>query len=218
MLVKAHIIDFLTGIQYYWYNTVFCSQVKMNHQTGTGRIAAVILAMLLLLNLPGCCSRKTVDKKSTAGRTSSTSGRTPRTNTGKPQVNSRAGEEMIAGNEMTRPLRDQDKKTKELYRRLEYAFEMYNTANFDGAIREVERLQLEVNNDPYLEMQSWYLSAMIYHKTDKISRRKRAMRKMLETMEVLQKDPRFRSAHADGMISQEIMKMAIEKGEGRYAE
>lgn len=189
----------------------------MNHQTGTRRFAAIILAMLLL-NLPGCCSRKTVDKKTVVGRTNSSSGKTVRADAGTPKVNATTGEELISGNEMGRPLRDQDKKTKELYRRLEYAFEMYNTSNFDGAIREVERLQLEINNDPYLEMQSWYLSAMIYHKTDKISRRKRAMRKMLETMEILQKDPRFRSAYADGMISQEIIKMAKEKGDSRYAE
>ncbi|HMM61608.1 MAG TPA: hypothetical protein PKC25_15925, partial [Candidatus Rifleibacterium sp.] len=78
-----------------------------------------------------------------------------------------SGEVLISGNESVRPLRDKDKRIKEQYRRLEYAFEMYNSTNFDGALREVERLQLEINNDPYLEMQSWYLSAMIYHKSDK---------------------------------------------------
>ncbi len=187
----------------------------MNHCAGI-RQTAVVLLVLLVMNLPGCCSRKTVEKRPVSGKKNSavSSTASPVTEKASPAI----GEVMISGNESGRKLRDQDKKTKEQYRRLEYAFDMYNTANYDGALREVERLQLEINNDPYLEMQSWYLSAMIYHKSDKTSRRKRAMRKMLESMEQLQKDPRFLNAHADGMISQEIMKMAIEKGEGRYAE
>jgi hypothetical protein len=180
------------------------------------RQTAAILLVLLVIILPGCCSRKTVSKRQATGRKNSVA--TVRQASYPEKASPQTGEEMLSGNETVRKLRDQDKKTKDQYRRLEYAFEMYNTANLDGALREVERLQLEINNDPYLEMQSWYLSAMIYHKSDKTSRRKRAMRKMLESMEQLQKDPRFLQAHADGMISQEIMKMALEKGEGRYAE
>lgn len=115
-------------------------------------------------------------------------------------------------------LSDSEKLTASLYRRLGYSFEMFKRDNYDGALREVERLQLEINNDPYLEMQSWYLSAMIYHKTGKASRRKRSMRKMLESMEQLQKDPRFKKSFKDGMDSQELINMAVKKGEGKYAD
>ncbi|HNX75035.1 MAG TPA: hypothetical protein PLM07_07580 [Candidatus Rifleibacterium sp.] len=189
----------------------------MNHKSGIGRAAFVLLAMLLLLNLSGCCARKNVGRQSNRTR-NNTDQKQSNASTSMARNPSSGGEQMIAGNEMTRALRPQDQKTKEQYQRLEYAFSMYNVSNFDGALREVERLQLEINQDPYLEMQSWYLSAMIYHKTDKISRRKRAMRKMLETMEQVQKDPRYRNAYADGMISQEMIKLAKEKGDGRYAE
>lgn len=113
---------------------------------------------------------------------------------------------------------DAEKLSASLYRRLDYSFEMFRRDNMDGALREVERLQLEINNDPYLEMQSWYLSAMIYHKTGKASRRKRSMRKMLETMEQLQKDPRFRKSFQDGMDSQDLINMALKKSEGKYAD
>ncbi|MBU1108796.1 MAG: hypothetical protein KKB51_19120 [Candidatus Riflebacteria bacterium] len=117
-----------------------------------------------------------------------------------------------------KPRREKDKRTQELYRRLEFSFEMYEKDNFDGALREVERVQMDINDDPHLEMQTWYLSAMIYHKTGKTSRRSRAMRKMLELMETVQKDPRFRNAFEDGMMSQQVIDMALSKGEGRYVD
>ena len=116
------------------------------------------------------------------------------------------------------PQREKDQRTQEMYRRLEFSFEMYRKDNFDGALREVERVQMDINDDPYLEMQTWYLSAMIYHKTAKTSRRSRAMRKMLELMETVQKDPRFRSSFEDGMTSQQVIDMALSKGEGRYVD
>ncbi len=116
------------------------------------------------------------------------------------------------------PDREKDRRTQELYRRLELSFEMFQKENFDGALREVERVQMDVNDDPYLEMQTWYLSAMIYHKTEKPSRRSRAMRKMLELMETLQKDPRFRESFEEGMMSQQVIDMALTKGEGKYVD
>jgi len=116
------------------------------------------------------------------------------------------------------PEREKDRRTQELYRRLELSFEMFQKENFDGAMREVERVQMDINDDPYLEMQTWYLSAMIYHKTAKPSRRGRAMRKMLELMETLQKDPRFRESFEEGTMSQQVIDMALTRGEGKYAE
>jgi hypothetical protein len=120
--------------------------------------------------------------------------------------------------ELPPPERKKDRLTQELYRRLELSFEMFQKENFDGALREVERVQMDVNEDPYLEMQTWYLSAMIYHKTAKPSRRGRAMRKMLELMETLQKDPRFRESFEEGLMSQQVIDMALSQGEGKYAE
>lgn len=116
------------------------------------------------------------------------------------------------------PEREKDRRTQELYKRLELSFEMFQKNNLDGSLREVERVQMDINDDPYLDMQTWYLSAMIYHKTGKTSRRTRAMRKMLESMETLQKDPRFRESFEDGMMSQQVIDMALSKGEGRYVE
>ncbi len=122
----------------------------------------------------------------------------------------------LAGKQM--PEREKDRRTQELYRRFELSFEMFQKDNFDGALREVERIQMDLNDDPYLEMQTWYLSAMIYHKTEKPSRRGRAMRKMLELMETLQKDPRFRESFEEGMMSQQVIDMALTQGEGKYVD
>ncbi|EKD83409.1 MAG: hypothetical protein ACD_39C00697G0003 [uncultured bacterium] len=116
------------------------------------------------------------------------------------------------------PEREKDRRTQELYKRLEFSFDMFQKENLDGALREVERVQMDINDDPYLEMQTWYLSAMIYHKSGKTSRRSRAMRKMLELMETLQKDPRFRESFEEGMMSQQVIDMALSKGEGRYVD
>ena len=112
--------------------------------------------------------------------------------------------------------REKDRRTQELYRKFEHSHQMFLKANFDGALREIDRIQMEISDDPYLEMQTWYLSAMIYHKTAKGSRRNRAMRKMLQSLETLQKDPRFRESFEDGMMCQQVIDMAIEKETGKY--
>ncbi|MFZ5952906.1 MAG: hypothetical protein ACOYXC_19540 [Candidatus Rifleibacteriota bacterium] len=115
-------------------------------------------------------------------------------------------------------LNEERRRKTEQYRRLEYAHQMLINSNVEGSLRELERLQLDLRDDPYLEMQTWYLSAMAYHKQGKPSRRKRSMRKMLETMEILQKDPRFKAAHEDGKMAQDVVKMAISKGGDKFAE
>ncbi len=115
-------------------------------------------------------------------------------------------------------IREANRKTAGLYKRLEHSYDMLERSNPEGALREIERLQREIRNDPYLEMQSWYLSSMIYHKMGKASRRKRSMRKMLETMEVLQKDPRFRSAYEMGMGIQGLIEYTKKKEGKKYAE
>ncbi len=115
-------------------------------------------------------------------------------------------------------LNEERRRKTEQYRRLEYAHQMLVDSNVEGSLRELERLQLDLRDDPYLEMQTWYLSAMAYHKQGKPSRRKRSMRKMLETMEILQKDPRFKAACEDGKMAQDVVKMSISKGGDKFAE
>lgn len=100
---------------------------------------------------------------------------------------------------------DHIRLTKELYERLERSHQLLQNSNPEAALRELERLQLGIRNDPYLEMQSWYLSAMIYHKTGAISRRRRSMRKMMEALEKLQKDPRFLRTHELGIANQQLI-------------
>ncbi|NCB37654.1 MAG: hypothetical protein EOM80_02690 [Erysipelotrichia bacterium] len=187
----------------------------MNHYK---RLRACILffaAIGFITTLNGCCSRKTVSKKPAVSVTPVFEKTVAKTAIEAPLSDNIVS---FTPDNTERALRDQDKKTQVLYQKLENSYEMFRKDNFDGALREVERLQFEISNDPYLEMQSWYLSAMIYHKSGKSSRRKRAMRKMLESMEELQKDPRFRNAFEDGMMSQEVINLAIGKGEGRYVE
>ncbi|HAE38804.1 MAG TPA: hypothetical protein DCG57_09210, partial [Candidatus Riflebacteria bacterium] len=171
-----------------------------------------VLAIILFCT--GCCSRQTrrpADQKFTPD---------PSQTVRRPAVqDASAGVAAVAElAERQLPEREKDRRTQELYKRLEFSFDMYQKDNFDGALREVERVQMDINDDPYLEMQTWYLSAMIYHKSGKTSRRSRAMRKMLEVMETLQKDPRFRESFEEGMMSQQVIDMALSKGEGRYVD
>jgi Tfp pilus assembly protein PilF len=108
-------------------------------------------------------------------------------------------------------------KTRQ-YERLEYAYSMLMKSNPQAALREIERLQMDIRDDKYLELKTWYLSAMIYHKMGKISRRKRAMRKMLEVMQELQKDPRFKRAFAEGKRTRDFIDMVNKSGGDKYAE
>lgn len=179
------------------------------------RYLCLVMVALLAAGCTGCCVRartkpvKVIDKGSSDQRADKNT-----------LVDKGASGETIVDKpvDTSNDISDKDKLSAALYRRLENAFDMLQSDNLDGAQREIERVQLEINNDPHLEMQSWYLSAMIYHKSGKTSRRKRSMRKMLESMEQLQKDPRFRRSFEDGMMSQEVIKLAIEKGDGRYVE
>lgn len=179
------------------------------------RCACLVLVIMIAMAAAGCCGRirkkpveiikKTVVIDEAEEQMSET-------------TEEASGSQTKADRRQSKKPSDKDKVTAALYQRLENSFAMFQTDNIDGAQRELDRVQLEINDDPYLEMQTWYLAAMISHKSGKTSRRKRAMRKMLETMEQLQKDPRFLRSFEDGMVSQEVIKMAIDKGEGRYAE
>ena len=113
--------------------------------------------------------------------------------------------------------RDHIRLTQELYQRLERSHQLLQSSNPEAALRELERLQQGIRDDPYLEMQTWYLSAMIYHKTGAVSRRRRSMRKMMETLEKLQKDPRFLRAHQLGITNQQLIETVEKNSKGhRY--
>lgn len=116
------------------------------------------------------------------------------------------------------PLREKDERTSELYEKLDRANSLYKNRNYDGALREIDRIQREIDNDPYLEMQTWGLAALIYDKTGKTSRRKRAYSKMFDSLVAVHKDPRYAKAREDGKICLELIEIAKVKGDRKYAE
>jgi hypothetical protein len=180
----------------------------------SNRLLILLNVLAIILFCTGCCNRQA--RRPSGQKFTPDPSQTER----RPAVqDASAGVAAVAElSERQLPEREKDRRTQELYKRLEFSFDMYQKENFDGALREVERVQMDINDDPYLEMQTWYLSAMIYHKSGKTSRRSRAMRKMLEVMETLQKDPRFRESFEEGMMSQQVIDMALSKGEGRYVD
>ena len=107
-------------------------------------------------------------------------------------------------------------KLSKIYKELEEAQTMLENKNAEGALRAVERIQNSVTDNPYLEMQAWYLSVEIYDKLGKTSRRKRAMRKMMDSIEIMQKNPSYRNSYKDGMISKDLINRVMEKEKGKY--
>ncbi len=178
------------------------------------RTVFIFASMLLISLVTGCCT-KTVKKNVGSSQN--------RRQTGSFDERQSQKQKRLSGLNKEDELNTQDPRLNEIrrrkteqYRRLEYAHEMLVDNNPQGSLRELERLQLDIREDPYLEMQAWYLSAMVYHKLGKPSRRKRSMRKMLETMEQLQKDPRFRTIHEDGKLSQKAIDKAKKEAGVKY--
>ncbi|MFZ2956777.1 MAG: hypothetical protein WA705_07810 [Candidatus Ozemobacteraceae bacterium] len=94
---------------------------------------------------------------------------------------------------------------------------MMKSANLDGALRLVQRVQQENPNDPYTGMQANYLKAMIFHRMKDAPRRKEAMNSMLRSLETVQKDPKYKEAVDDGHDAGEVIKMSLERGGKTYA-
>ncbi len=189
---------------------------EANIVTEFTRILLVFLAVAFIITAPGCCKRQGKQPESKADKTSQ-KGPVDKAGINKDLITEENNEKVaITGSPDLVSRRKA--RVKALYRRLENSFEMFKKGNLDAALREVERVKLETDNDPHLDMQAWYLSAMIYHKAGKSSRRKRAMRKMLESMEQLQQDPRFRKAYEDGILGRELVDIALKQGEGKYVE
>ncbi len=93
---------------------------------------------------------------------------------------------------------------------------MLKGSNYEGALREADRLQADNARDPNVTMRTSYLKAMIFHRMNDGARRKEAMNQMLKSMEALQKDPRFRAAYEDGKAGSELIKLSVEKSGKKY--
>jgi hypothetical protein len=174
---------------------------------------AFVLPFLLVMGMTtGCCTKTTalssrpdIDNKASNGRRQNSILAISRTRSSVREIE-KIQNEFDTGNPKVDKAR---RRRAEQFKGLEFAHEMLLKSNPQGALREVERLQMNLRDDPYVEMQTWYLSAMIYHRLGKTSRRKRSMRKMLETMETLQKDPRFREIYKEGMETQDLIQKAL---------
>lgn len=174
----------------------------------------IVASMLVISLATGCCTRK-VQKNDNGSPDLRQTGRfDERQSQTRKRLPGLDKEDEL--NTLDPRLNEIRRRKTEQYRRLEYAHEMLVDNNPQGSLRELERLQLDIREDPYLEMQAWYLSAMVYHKLGKPSRRKRSMRKMLETMELLQKDPRFRTIYEDGKLSQQAIDKAKKEAGVKY--
>ncbi|HNW33719.1 MAG TPA: hypothetical protein PKM25_02225 [Candidatus Ozemobacteraceae bacterium] len=99
---------------------------------------------------------------------------------------------------------------------LERVSAMLKGSNYEGALREADRLQADNARDPNVTMRTSYLKAMIFHRMNDGARRKEAMNQMLKSMEALQKDPRFRAAYEDGKAGSELIKLSVEKSGKKY--
>ncbi|MBP7633951.1 hypothetical protein KBA41_07250 [Candidatus Ozemobacteraceae bacterium] len=108
------------------------------------------------------------------------------------------------------------KREEKIVSDLERVSAMMKGRNYEGALREADRVQRDNPRDPNVTMRTSYLKAMIFHRMNDVSRRKEAMTQMLKSMEEVQKDPRFRAAFEDGTANAEIIKMSIDRAGDRY--
>ena len=177
----------------------------------------IAFIFLMALGLSGCCGRKSQSNKKSNKKIDFAKSLNMSDSKNKASVSGSSDENDIDLDLIgKRPLRAQDEHTNELYEKLNYANKMLKNRNYDAALREVSRIQQEIKNDPYLELQTWALSAAIYDKTGKTSRRKRSYTKMLEVMEEVKKDPRYKKAYEDGMACKEFADIAVKKGDKKY--
>ncbi|MBF0408855.1 MAG: hypothetical protein HQM10_16020 [Candidatus Riflebacteria bacterium] len=111
---------------------------------------------------------------------------------------------------------DGDFYEKKAISELEQSVKMLKSSNLGGALRMVERVQQNFPRDNYLNMQSWYIKAMIFHRQRDMKKRKEAMDSMLKCIESLQKDPKYLSSVQDGKEGADLIRMSIEKKGKRF--
>lgn len=172
----------------------------------------LLLIPLLVLDLVGCCGRKKVSKDNNKDfyTKSLTKNKDKSKNKNIDNTISNNGVDIDISSDIS--LSQQLERTKELYEKLDYANIMLKKRNYDGSLREIKRIQQVVRDDPYLMTQTWALSAKVYDKMGNTSGRKRSYKRMLESLEELQKDSRYKNAYKDGMVCQKLIAYAKEKG------
>ena len=181
----------------------------------------VAFILLIAVGLSGCCGRKSQSNKKSNKKINFTGSLKKSNSKDKALVNASSvvndfGNDIDIDLIGKLPLRSQDEHTNELYEKFNYANKMFKNSNYDAALREINRIQQEINNDPYLKLQTWALSAAIYDKTGKTSRRKRSYTKMLEAIEEVKKDSRYKKAYEDGMACKDFAALAAKKGDKKY--
>ena len=172
----------------------------------------------MAFELTGCCGRKKSSDNNKKNYLSGTLNKTNKKKKGKKEVDSNVGEngdiDIVLYGEM--PLSEKDEKTKELYEKLDYANKLFKSRNYDSALREISRIRQQVDDDCYLKLQTWALSAMIYNQMGNTSKRKHSYRKMMESLDEVKKDARYKRAYEDGMICQSLIASATQKGDKKY--
>lgn len=175
-------------------------------------ITVVVLFLTIMMAFISC-GTKTKRKPSFKNKTAVASSNT---------VNKTANSVALSDNEAPanenfprvskRKLTSEQKQTAQLYKRLDTAYSLYQRGNYESALSEVESVMRNLHKDPYLEAQVWAMSAMIYDKQHKNSRRKRAYRKMVECIENLQKDKRYTRMYEVGKDNADLFGKIHELG------
>lgn len=174
-------------------------------------LVLVFSLAVVVATTTGCCSvkrKKIKENKSSTRKINTTSNGNKYTKT---KYNKRS---RFKSSQKKRT--SEQKKLARLYSGLEQASNMMEKKNNEGALRAVKRIQNSVINNPYIEMQAWYLSVQIYDKMGKRSSRKRSMRKMFEAMKSLRKHPEYQKSCKTGLANQNVIKTAIKQGKGKY--
>ncbi len=177
-----------------------------------------MLLLLMAFELTGCCGRKKTDntKKDYLSGTLKKSNKKKKDKNKKDsdRIGEYADVDVDLSGEL--PLRAKDERTKELYEKLDYANKLFKSRNYDSALREINRIRQQVDDDSYLKLQTWALSAMIYNQMGNTSKRKHSYRKMMESLDEVKKDARYKKAYEDGMVCQGLIASATQKGDKKY--
>lgn len=177
-------------------------------------IGAIVVVLTMMMAIMSCGTRskkKPTFKKSTSLNYSTSSKSSSKSNI----KNDNSVEESVNINysrKIKKELSSEQKRSAQLYKRLDNSYEMYKRKNYESALSEVESVMRNLHKDPYLEAQTWAMSAMIYDKQHKNSRRKRAYRKMVECIENLQKDSRYTNMYKEGMENFTLFEKIKERG------
>ena len=183
------------------------------------RCLCYVLILLMTIELAGCCGYKKIKNKKNPNDSIADSlkksNKKPGRNTSV-TISNEFNDDIDIDLTGELPLRAKDEKSRDLYEKLDYANKLYKQRNYESALREIDRILPTIENDPYLEMQVWTLSAVISDKSDKPRRKKRSYTKMMEARDKLLKDVRYKKAYEDGMICADFIASATMIGDKKY--